>query len=192
VRQRQFRKTPARLKISGRRGLTTSREMLKFSLKPQEARKEEMIMTLIRWDPFREVSALQERMNRLFSNYRSASPYREEEISQSPWVPPVDIYETEDSLVFKAELPGVTKEDITVEVKDNTLTLKGEKKFGKEAKEESYHRVERAYGAFQRAFTLPGTMEQDKVKAKFKDGILEIVLPKAEKSKPKQIRVEVG
>jgi len=149
-------------------------------------------MTLIRWDPFREVSALQERMNRLFSNYRSASPYREEEISQSPWVPPVDIYETDDSLVFKAELPGVTKEDITVEVKDNTLTLKGEKKFGKEAKEESYHRVERAYGTFQRAFTLPGPMEQDKVKAKFKDGILEIVLPKAEKVKPKQIKVEVG
>jgi HSP20 family protein len=86
----------------------------------------------------------------------------------------------------------VTKEDITVEVKDNTLTLKGEKKFEKEAKEESYHRVERAYGAFQRAFTLPGMMEQDKVKAKFKDGILEIVLPKAEKEKPKQIKVEVG
>ena len=149
-------------------------------------------MTMIRWDPFREVSALQERMNRLFSNFRSASPYREEEISQGPWIPPVDIYETEESLVFKAELPGVTKEDITVEVKDSTLTLKGEKRFEREAKEESYYRVERAYGAFQRAFTLPGMMEQEKVKAKFKDGILEIVLPKTEKAKPKQIKVEVG
>jgi len=117
---------------------------------------------------------------------------REEEISQGPWVPPVDIYETEDSLVFRAELPGVTKEDITVEVKDNTLTLKGDKRFEKDVKEENYHRVERAYGAFQRAFTLPGMVEQDKVKAKFKDGILEIVLPKAEKAKPKQVKVEIG
>ncbi len=149
-------------------------------------------MTLIRWDPFREVSALQERMNRLFSDFRTASPLREEEISQGSWVPPVDIYETEDSLVFKAELPGVTKEDITVEVKDNTLTLKGDKRFEKEVKEESYHRVERAYGAFQRAFTLPGMVEQEKVKAKFRDGILEIALPKAEKAKPKQVKVEVG
>ena len=149
-------------------------------------------MALIRWDPFREVSALQERMNRLFSDLRSSSPFREEEITQGPLVPPVDIYETEDSLVFKAELPGVTKEDITVEVKDNTMTLKGEKRFQKEVKEEGYHRVERAYGAFQRAFTLPGMVEQDKVKAKFKDGILEIVLPKAEKAKPKQVKVEVG
>ncbi len=149
-------------------------------------------MAIIRWDPFREVSALQERMNRLFSDLRTSSPLREEEISQGSWVPPVDIYETEDSLVFKAELPGVTKDDITVEVKDNTMTLKGEKRFEKDVKEESYHRVERAYGDFQRAFTLPGMVEQDKVKAKFKDGILEIVLPKAEKAKPKQVRVEVG
>jgi len=149
-------------------------------------------MALIRWDPFREVSSLQERMNRLFSDLRSSTPYREEETTQGLLVPPVDIYETEDSLVFKAELPGVTKEDILVEVKDNTMTLKGEKKFVKEVKEEGYHRVERAYGAFQRAFTLPGMVEQDKVKAKFKDGILEIVLPKAEKAKPKQIKVEVG
>jgi HSP20 family protein len=149
-------------------------------------------MALIRWDPFREVSSLQERMNRLFSDLRSSSPYREEETAQGFLVPPVDIYETEESLVFKAELPGVTKEDILVEVKDNTMTLKGEKRFMKEVKEEGYHRVERAYGAFQRAFTLPGMVEQDKVKAKFRDGILEIVLPKSEKAKPKQIQVEVG
>jgi HSP20 family protein len=155
-------------------------------------KKEGNAMTLIRWDPFREVSSLQERMNRLFSDLRSSSPYREEETAQGHVVPPVDIYETEDSLVFKAEIPGVTKEDILVEVKDNTMTLRGEKKFVKEVKEEGYHRVERAYGTFQRAFTLPGMVEQDKVKAKFKDGILEIVLPKAEKAKPKQIKVEVG
>jgi len=149
-------------------------------------------MALIRWDPFREISSLQERMNRLFSDVRSRKPFGEEEIVQGTWVPAVDIYETTDSIVLKAELPGITKEDISVEVKDNTLTLKGEKKFEKVVNEENYHRVERSYGTFQRAFTLPGTVEQDKVKAKFKDGILEITLPKMEQTKPKQIKVDVS
>jgi HSP20 family protein len=151
-----------------------------------------MAMALIRWDPFREMTSLQERMNRLFSDVRARTPFEEEEITRGAWVPAVDIYETNDSLVLKAELPGLTKEDIAVEVKDSTLTLKGEKKFEREVKEENYHRVERSYGSFQRAFTLPGTVEQDKVKAKFKDGILEITLPKVEEAKPKQIKVEVS
>src|SRR4030067_420937 len=155
-------------------------------------RKEGMEMTLIRWEPFREMSSLQERMNRLLSDVRGLTPFREEEITQGAWIPAVDIYETDESLIFKAELPGITKDGITVEVKDNTLTLKGEKKFEKEVKEEHYHRVERSYGTFQRAFTLPGTVQQDKVKAKFKDGILEISLPKQEAAKPKQIKVEVS
>lgn len=149
-------------------------------------------MALIRWDPFREMSSLQERMNRLFSEVLARSPIGEEEISRGAWVPAVDIFETPESIVLKAELPGITKDDIFVEVKDNTLSLKGEKKFEKEVKEENYHRVERSYGSFQRAFTLPSTVQQDKVKAKFKDGILEIVLPKVEEAKPKQIKVEVG
>jgi len=149
-------------------------------------------MALIRWDPFREMSSLQERMNRLFSEVLSRSPIGEEEISRGAWVPAVDIFETPESIVLKAELPGITKDDIFVEVKDNTLSLKGEKKFEKEVKEENYHRVERSYGSFQRAFTLPSTVQQDKVKAKFKDGILQIVLPKVEEAKPKQIKVEVG
>lgn len=149
-------------------------------------------MALIRWDPFREMSSLQERMNRLFSEVLARSPIGEEEISRGAWVPAVDIFETPESIVLKAELPGITKDDIFVEVKDNTLSLKGEKKFEKEVKEEHYHRVERSYGSFQRAFTLPSTVQQDKVKAKFKDGILEIVLPKVEEAKPKQIKVEVG
>jgi HSP20 family protein len=116
----------------------------------------------------------------------------DEEITQGAWAPPVDIYETAESIVLEAELPGMTKDDIVVEVKDNTLTLKGEKKFEREVKEENYHRVERSYGAFQRAFTLPLTVQQDKVKAKFKDGILEITLPKMEEAKPKQIKVEAS
>lgn len=142
-------------------------------------------MALIRWDPFQEMSALQERMNRLFSDVRAQAPVRGEEIVQGAWIPAVDIFETNEAIVLKAELPGITAQDISVEVKDNTLTLKGEKKFEKEVKEENYHRVERSYGSFQRAFTLPGTIHQEKVKAKFKDGILEITLPKVEEAKPK-------
>jgi len=149
-------------------------------------------MALMRWDPFREMSALQERMNRLFSDVRAQAPVRGEEIVQGAWIPAVDIFETNEAIVLKAELPGITAQDISVEVKDNTLTLKGEKKFEKEVKEENYHRVERSYGSFQRAFTLPGTIHQEKVKAKFKDGILEITLPKVEETKPKQIKVEIS
>jgi len=149
-------------------------------------------MALIRWDPFQEMSALQERMNRLFSDVRAQAPVRGEEIVQGAWIPAVDIFETNEAIVLKAELPGITAQDISVEVKDNTLTLKGEKKFEKEVKEENYHRVERSYGSFQRAFTLPGTIHQEKVKAKFKDGILEIILPKVEEAKPKQVKVEIS
>ena len=149
-------------------------------------------MALIRWDPFREMSALQERMNRLFSDVRAQAPVRGEEIVQGAWIPAVDIFETNEAIVLKAELPGITAQDVSVEVKDNTLTLKGEKKFEKEVKEENYHRVERSYGSFQRAFTLPGTIHQEKVTAKFKDGILEITLPKVEEAKPKQIKVDIS
>jgi HSP20 family protein len=149
-------------------------------------------MGLIRWDPFREMSSLQERMNRLMSDFRTRSPFGEEEMAQGAWIPAVDIYETKESIVLNVELPGVTKEDIALEVKDSTLTIKGEKKLEKNVKEENFHRLERSYGSFTRAFTLPSTVQQDKVKAKFRDGILEIMLPKAEEAKPKQIKVDVG
>ncbi len=149
-------------------------------------------MALIRWDPFREMSSLQERMNRLMSDFRTRTPWTEEEMAQGAWVPAVDIYETKDSIVLNVELPGVTKEEISLEVKDNTLTLRGEKKMEKDVKEESYHRMERTYGSFMRAFTLPSTVQQEKVKARFKDGILEVSIPKAEEAKPKQIKVDVG
>jgi HSP20 family protein len=155
-------------------------------------RKGDKTMALIRWDPFREMSALQERMNRLMSDYRTRAPWAEEEMAQGNWVPPVDIYETKESIVLNVELPGVVKENITLEVKDSTLTLKGEKKLEKDVKEESYHRMERTYGSFMRAFTLPSTVQQEKVKARFKDGVLEVTIPKAEEAKPKQVKVEVG
>jgi HSP20 family protein len=131
-------------------------------------------------------------MNRLMSDFRTRSPFGEEEMAQGAWIPAVDIYETKESIVLNVELPGVTKEDIALEVKDSTLTIKGEKKLEKNVKEENFHRLERSYGSFTRAFTLPSTVQQDKVKAKFRDGILEIMLPKAEEAKPKQIKVDAG
>ncbi len=149
-------------------------------------------MALIRWDPFREMSALQERMNQLFSNVSNQGPVREEEVLRSSWTPAVDIFETPEAIVLKAELPGIAAQDIAVEVKDHILTLKGEKKWEKETKEENYHRMERSYGSFQRTFTLPGTVRQEKAKAKFKDGILEIALPKVEEARPRQIKVEIS
>ncbi len=149
-------------------------------------------MALIRWDPLREVSALQERMNRLLADFRASAPLGEEELTQGAWTPAVDIFETPEAIVLKAELPGISQEDITVEVKEGTLMLKGEKKLERDVNPEYYHRVERPYGSFQRAFTLPNTVQQDKVRARFKDGILEITLPKAEGARPKQIKVEVG
>ena len=107
------------------------------------------------------------------------------------WSPSVDIYETDENIVLKAELPGVDKKDVSVEVKDSTLILKGERKREKEVKEENYHRVERSFGTFMRSFTLPVSVKQDQVKAKFKDGVLEVTLPKSEEAKPKQVKVEV-
>lgn len=149
-------------------------------------------MALVRWDPLREFSSLPERMERLFSDMRTRPAWAEEEMTQGSWIPPVDIYETADAIVLKAELPGITKEDINLEVKDNTLMLRGEKKFEKNVKEESDYRVERFYGMFQRAFLLPSTVQPEKVKAKFRNGVLEIYLPKAEGAKPKQIKVDVA
>ena len=128
----------------------------------------------------------------MLSDFRTRAPFGEEELTQGAWIPAVDIYETKESILLNVELPGVTKEDISLEVKDSTLMLRGEKKLEKDVKEENFHRMERAYGSFTRAFTLPSTVQQDKVKAKFRDGILEIVLPKAEEAKPKQIKVDVG
>jgi HSP20 family protein len=129
-------------------------------------------------------------MDRLFSQYLRRIGREEEALAPGVWAPVVDIYETDEKMVIKAELPGLKKEDIDIEVRDNTLTLKGERKFEKEIKQENYHRVERAYGSFQRSFTLPSTVKQEAIEATFKDGILEISLPKAEEAKPKQVKIQ--
>jgi HSP20 family protein len=148
-------------------------------------------MTLVKWDPFRDLVTLQDRMNRLFEeSVRNVRP-GDEALSSALWSPAVDIYETDEEVVVKAELPEVNQKDIDIQVENNTLTLRGERKFVKDVKRENFHRVERAYGAFSRSFTLPSTVDQEKIRADYKDGILKISMPKREETKPKQIKVQV-
>lgn len=149
-------------------------------------------MAIIRWAPFRELASVQDRVNRLFDD-AMRSPYRQDEgLSTSAWAPAVDIYENDKEIVIKAELPEMQEKDIEIRVEDNLLTLAGERKMEKEVKEESYHRIERFYGSFQRSFNLPHTVDRDKIKAGYKDGVLKVTLPKKDEVKPKQIKVELG
>ncbi len=149
-------------------------------------------MALVKWDPFKDLLSIQDRMNRLFDETLTRTSRGEcEDIARGVWSPAVDIYETEESIVLKAELPGIDKKEVSIEVKDNMLILKGERKFEKEIKEENYHRMERAYGSFQRIFTLPNIIKKENVKAKYRDGVLEIALPKIKEAKPKHVNVEV-
>ena len=147
-------------------------------------------MTNTRLDPFREFATLQDRMNRLFGNVY----LRDEDVTnRNQWIPPVDIFETEGhDLVVKAELPDMTREDIEVTVENNTLTLKGTKKFPSDVKEEQFRRIERSYGSFSRSFTLPNTVDAAKVSAEYKNGVLTVKLPFREEAKPRTINVEVS
>jgi HSP20 family protein len=148
-------------------------------------------MAIVRWEPFRDLMATQRDFDRLFRE--AFSPvFGEGELSTRTWAPPVDIYENGDNLVLKAELPGVDPKDVEIRVEDSTLYLKGERKFEKEAKEENYHRVERSYGTFTRSFSLPNSIDSDKVAAEYKDGILTLTMPKREEAKPKTIKINVS
>jgi HSP20 family protein len=146
-------------------------------------------MAIVRWSPFRDVMGIRDEMDRMFDNFFTRSGERG--AFDTPWTPIVDIYETQDSVIIDAELPGMKQSDIEVNVTDNTLTIKGEKKQEKETKEENFYRVERVYGLFSRTFTLPVGVHADKIKATYKDGVLKITLPKAEEVKPKLIPIEV-
>lgn len=141
-----------------------------------------------RWDPFRDFQSLQERMNRLFHEF---TPRGEEELALGTFAPPVDIYEDENNFTLKVEVPGLEQKDIDVHLENNTLTIKGQRKFEKEEKEENFHRIERRYGAFCRSFTLPNTVDTEKVNAEYDNGLLKIRLAKRAEAKPKQIKVNV-
>jgi HSP20 family protein len=151
-------------------------------------------MTLVRWDPFRELEDMSNRLNRVFSrpSLPGTNGNGKEAMTVADWVPSVDVSETEGEYQIKAEIPDVKKEDVKVTVEDGVLTIQGERKHEKEEKGKKYHRVERSYGSFIRSFTLPDLVDEEKVKAEFKDGVLNLQLPKSEKAKPKAIEVTVG
>jgi HSP20 family protein len=145
-------------------------------------------MAITRWDPFREVVALQNRMNSLFGNMAE----NEGPLTTANFIPAVDVYEDEKKVVLKLEVPGIEEKDLDVSVENNVLTVKGERKFEKEEKEENFHRIERRYGSFYRAFTLPTTVDTDHIDAKYEAGVLKLELKKKPEAQPKQIKVNVG
>lgn len=148
-------------------------------------------MTLTRWDPFRDLVSLQERMNKLFEDSLARSNAADQELTSGAWTPAVDIYETPEEIVMRADLPGVGPGDVDLRIENNTLTLRGERRFLKEATEEDYHRIERSYGTFSRSFQLPGSVDQGGIKAGQKDGVLEVHMPKRPDTRPQQIKVEI-
>src|SRR5437867_5292833 len=150
-----------------------------------------MQRTLTRWEPFREMEEFQNRLSTLFGRPLRRTNGREE-ITLPEWTPLADITEDDKEYLIKAELPEMKKEDVKVTVENGVLTISGERKFEKEEKKKKYHRVERGYGTFVRTFALPEDADADRVKAQFKQGILEVHLPKNEKAKPKQIEVNVA
>jgi HSP20 family protein len=150
-------------------------------------------MAIVRWwDPTTEYSVLQNRMNRLFEETFGAPLSRGGSAGAGVWSPAVDIFESGDEIVIKAEVPGVARDQVHVEVDGGVLTLRGERKVEKEVKEENCHRVERSFGTFHRSFALPDSVDPDKVRAELKEGVLEVRLGKKELAKPKQIQVKVN
>ena len=147
---------------------------------------------ITRWDPFKELEDLQNRLATVFGRAPVRKEADKEAMTRADWAPLVDIAEDEKEYVIKAELPEVTKDDVKVNLQEGVLTISGERKFEKEEKGKKYHRVERAYGSFARSFSLPEDADGTKVQAEFKDGVLKVHLPKSEKAKPKSVEVKVG
>jgi HSP20 family protein len=146
-------------------------------------------MTLVRWDPFRELVTMSDRLNRMLAEPsglgREGEPY-------GTWVPPVDIFEKEDTLYLRAELPGMRKEDIDLRIENGVLTITGERRRDEALAQAATHRVERLSGTFARSFTLPTTVDAGRIAASYRDGILEIQLPKSEASKPKRVEIRTA
>lgn len=149
-------------------------------------------MNLVRWDPFRELEEMSDRLNRIFARPEARRTNGKEMMTVADWAPSVDISETDQEFHVKAELPGVKKDDVKVTLENGVLTLQGERKEEREEKGRKFHRMERSYGQFIRSFTLPDLVDDTKVKAEFKDGVLHLHLPKSEKAKPKAIEVKVA
>jgi len=145
-------------------------------------------MAITRWDPFREVVALQNRVNSLFRDFNET----ESPLTTASFVPAVDVYEDGEKVMLKLEVPGIEEKDIDVRVENHTLTVKGERKLEKEEKEENFHRIERSYGSFYRAFTLPSTVDTENVQASYQAGVLKLEMKKKAEAQPKQIKVNMA
>ncbi|MDJ0818257.1 MAG: Hsp20/alpha crystallin family protein [Desulfobacterales bacterium] len=148
-------------------------------------------MAIVRWDPFRDVAELQNRINRIFDESFGQPRKTDDDLPKNTWRPAVDIYEAENGVVLAVELPGVKKEDVSVEVKDDVLTLKGERPANPDISEDSYYRRERFFGPFKRSFSLHQNIQPDLIKATFKDGVLQIEIPRPMREQPKQVTVNV-
>lgn len=143
-----------------------------------------------RWDPFR-MSDIQGEMNRLFDTFFGRPATATAPMGERMWAPAVDMWETKDNLELSFEIPGVREKDVSVSISGDLLTVKGERRFDREVKDESYHRLERVYGKFERNIQLPMSVQSDKVKAAYRDGVLEVTLPKTEEVKPKEIKIDI-
>jgi HSP20 family protein len=149
-------------------------------------------MAMTRFDPFRDMAVLQDRMNRLFNDSYGGRSQEDHMLNRGSWVPPVDIYEVEGELVLKAELPDMKREDVDVTIENHTLTIRGERKLDNDIKQENFHRIERAYGSFVRTFSLPPTVDSGRIGAEYKNGVLTVKLPMREEAKPRTIDVKVA
>ena len=148
-------------------------------------------MALIRWEPARELGTIQNEMNRLFNSFfDTPSPAGSGAFRR--WIPAMDLAEAENEFVLRADLPGLTEEDVNIEVDDNVLTISGERKAEQEDRKEGFYRVERSYGSFRRSLTLPENVDPETVKATFENGVLEVRVPKPEERKPRKVSIAVG
>jgi HSP20 family protein len=147
-------------------------------------------MTVVRWTPMGNLQSFQDEMNCMFHQFFPGGNGEEANWGRYTWTPPVDLYETDEALVLTADLPGVSKDEVCIEIHQNTLMLRGERTHAAGVKEDRYHRTECAYGPFQRSFVLPTLVDQEKVQATYHDGILELRLPKSEAAKPRRIAIQ--
>lgn len=151
---------------------------------------------ITRWDPFTELTSLQDRLNQMINRplgfFRDMPPAMEQPLTATNFVPPVDIFEDEHNIILQAELPGLEEKDLNLTVENNVLSISGERKLEHEEKKDNFHRIERSYGKFTRSFTLPQTVDTEKINAEFNNGVLKIMLNKLEEAKPKQIKIGIG
>ena len=149
-------------------------------------------MNLVKWDPFRELEDVSNRLNRIFGQSLARSESGQNMLAVADWAPSVDISETDSAYLIKGEIPGVKKEGVKVTIQDGMLTIQGERRQEKEEKGKKFHRIECSYGSFARSFRVPSDADESSVKAEFKDGMLNVTLAKSEKAKPKSINVSVS